>query len=157
MAQKQHASHHEPIVFWRRYQTTIEWLFRLLIAGILLFSAYPKLLDPQGFAINLSAYQLWGKQIIALLALYVPVLEFVVGISLLWNRLYPDALVGVMVLFFGFVFHIVWAMYMGLDLNCGCFGGDYSQVTNLPVLLVLDSFIIMVAMALFQSRKKKAG
>jgi hypothetical protein len=86
------------------------------------------------------------------LAFYLPWLEILGGLALIFRRLYSGALVLVLVLMLVFIGATISAKARGLDISCGCFGHVSDQL-SFAWHLVLD-FAILAGLGalLVQSR-----
>ncbi|MBA3546106.1 MAG: DoxX family protein [Nannocystis sp.] len=108
---------------WRR----AAWPARLVLAGVFLAAAAPKLADPAGFAAAIANYRAFPDALVNLVATIVPALELVGALALLspWRR-GGALLLGALLL--GFTALLATSLARGLDVSCGCFGG--ADVTN---------------------------
>jgi putative oxidoreductase len=99
----------------------LAWLARLVLAGVFLAAAAPKLLDPAAFAEAIAKYQVFPDAAVNLIATVVPALELVGALALLtpWRRGGALLLVGLLL---GFTVLLAVSLARGLDLSCGCFG-----------------------------------
>jgi uncharacterized membrane protein YphA (DoxX/SURF4 family) len=96
---------------------------RVIIALIFMWAGVVKILDPDSFAIILEAFDLLPYTWIMPVAVGLPVLEILAAVGLLFDvRGSLSAITGLLVLFLAILFYGVW---LGLDIDCGCFGpGD---------------------------------
>jgi uncharacterized membrane protein YphA (DoxX/SURF4 family) len=96
---------------------------RLILAVIFLWAGIVKILDPDSFAIILEAFDLLPYTWIMPVAVGLPVLEILAAIGLLFDvRGSLPAVTGLLVLFLVILGYGIW---LGLDIDCGCFGpGD---------------------------------
>lgn len=96
---------------------------RMILACIFLWAGVVKILDPDSFAIILEAFDLLPQGWIMPVAVGLPVLEILAAIGLLFDvRGSLAAVAGLLVLFLAILWYGVW---LGLDIDCGCFGpGD---------------------------------
>lgn len=96
----------------------------LLLAAVLAWAGALKVVDPAQFAGGIMNFRLVPWPVAAALALYVPWLELLVAGGLLMPRWRGGALLVATVLFA--VFAAIWAVSWarGLDVACGCFGGE---------------------------------
>ncbi|PCC73348.1 Methylamine utilisation protein MauE [Nannocystis exedens] len=133
---------------WRRGGI---WVLRLVVAGVLLAAAAPKLADPAAFAAKLPNYRLFPDVLVNVVATTAPMLELLAALALLSGRLYRGGVwlsVGLMATFTALIGS---ALARGIDLDCGCFGsavqaepvGALDLVRNivllgLTVVLALD-------------------
>jgi putative oxidoreductase len=116
-------------------KTVLLWTMRLGLAGLLLFSGYRKALDTGTFAIEIANYQLFPS-LAPYLAVTLPTIELTIGLALLlgpraWMRAGALAACGVMAVFLVAVTSVV---VRGIDIRCGCFGGDSGSVNGLTIL-----------------------
>jgi uncharacterized membrane protein YphA (DoxX/SURF4 family) len=130
---------------------------RILLGIVFIFSGFVKGIDPLGFSYRLEDYfQVFGMHWAIPLALYLTIflctLEFIIGISLLFNLWIKGSawgLLGMMIFFTCLTFFD--AVYNMVP-DCGCFG-DAIKLTNLQTFLkniVLFIFVFPV----FAGRKK---
>ena len=120
----------------------LEWAFRIALAGLFLYAGIAKLRDLQQFAVDVHNYRLTAWPLSILVAVYLPWLEIVSAIGLLFRRLYSGALatIGMLSLLFTVVLSLAWVR--GLDISCGCLGkGGATSVTD---ALIRDLFILVV-------------
>src|SRR6056297_415207 len=101
------------------------WLYhclRLLLAGIFLWSGISKALAPVEFAAIIDAYGLLPSELVTPGALALILLELVAGTGLLLEKRGALALIGSMMILFLLV--LSYAIALGLDVDCGCFGPE---------------------------------
>lgn len=102
----------------------LTWSIRLILAGVFLFAAYGKLLEPGTFAESIENYRIVPEGWAVWMALYLPPLEVAAALGLLtpWLRrgsaLVCAAMLGV------FAIAMASAKLRGIDLDCGCFGAE---------------------------------
>jgi hypothetical protein len=102
--------------------TLIESLSRWLLAGVMLFAAIPKLADPPAFAEVIGAYGLLPDFLVLPAALLLPLLELLGAILLVTGRISGLWITAaLMLLFIGVLSYGIW---LGLDIDCGCFGPE---------------------------------
>jgi putative oxidoreductase len=109
-----------------RLLTTLEWVCRIVVAALFLLAAVPKLLDPLAFAKAIANYRvpfpLVGQDYIYPVAIFLPALELVAALALLWNRTKRAGSLAVGGLLILFTVLIAQAVLRGLNIDCGCFG-----------------------------------
>lgn len=103
-----------------------DWIYRILrVVYVVLFvyAGVNKLMNPRAFASVIDAFGLVPDPLIMPIAVAVPILEILAAIGLLFDVRGSLGLVtGLMVFFMAVVGYGIW---MGLDIDCGCFGpGD---------------------------------
>lgn len=101
------------------------WIDRLCRWGVGIFFlmvAIPKLLDINGFAAVIGAYGLLPKFLLLPMAVALPLAEIAFAIGLLRNRLHGK--IGIALLLLFFIAVLSYAINLGLDIDCGCFGPE---------------------------------
>lgn len=103
----------------------MDWLYtfcRWILGGIFIYAGTTKLLDPMVFATMIDAYGIAPDSLVMPVAITLPLLEVMAGIGLLFDIRGSLALiVGMLVLFVAILWYAIWA---GLDIDCGCFGPE---------------------------------
>lgn len=109
---------------------------KLFLRGVglaLVLAAIPKLRHPDVFLTALTAYQLFPERLLPAVNYYVPALELVVGLFLLFGKESSRAAAAWgAALFLGFFGALSWARVHHLTLTCGCFGRIDSRLHRLP-------------------------
>jgi uncharacterized membrane protein YphA (DoxX/SURF4 family) len=96
---------------------------RVILAIIFLWAGVVKILDPDSFAIILEAFNLLPDAWIIPVSVGLPALEILAAIGLLFDvRGSLTTVAGLLFLFLAILSYGIW---LGLDIDCGCFGpGD---------------------------------
>ncbi len=96
----------------------------LALAALLGWSGAAKALDPAAFAEAILGFRLVPHPVAVALALYLPWLELFVAAALLVPRWRAGALwvAAVLLALFALLWAVTWLR--GLDVSCGCFGGQ---------------------------------
>ncbi|HJV91801.1 MAG TPA: MauE/DoxX family redox-associated membrane protein [Holophagaceae bacterium] len=94
----------------------------LALGLVMLAAAWPKLLDPPGFAQTLYHYRLLPEGLRHPLALVLPWLELWIGLALLSGRAMSAAARWTFVLMLAFAAAIAINLGRGNPIDCGCFG-----------------------------------
>jgi len=97
-------------------------LARIAIGVMFLVAAYGKAMDPGSFAIQIKNFRMAPVGSENLLAMVIPWIELVAGVSLVAG-IKPRAgaaIVLAMMVFFTFAVGLAWGR--GLNIDCGCFG-----------------------------------
>ena len=135
--------------------TAVEWLCRLIVAVVFLYSAIPKLLDPLSFAKAIENYRvafpLIGKGYVNLVAGFIPALELATGLGLLWNRTKRGAALISALLLIVFTILIGQAVLRGLNIDCGCFGSGVTSklmARTVGLKAILED-VVWLAMTVF--------
>lgn len=101
---------------------TLSWLSRILLVVVFLYGGVPKLFSPTHFATIISAYGLLPDLFVFPVALLLPLLEVITAIGLVLN--YRGAMTTALLLLILFIVVLSYGMYLGLDIDCGCFGPE---------------------------------
>jgi putative oxidoreductase len=125
----------------------------LLVGALFVFAGLTKivdfhpvrLLDPMEFARDIDNYKMLPWAVSVRLAFYLPWLEIVCGLALIFRRLYSGAVALVLSLMVIFIGASIAAKARGIDITCGCFGHVSDQL-SFVWHMVLD-FAILAAVA----------
>lgn len=126
-------------------------IFRILVGVVFIFSGFVKGIDPLGTVYRMDDYfiafgTLWAMPLSLYLTIFLCTLEFVLGISLLfnlWIKWSAWILLPVMTFFTILTF---FDAFYNLVPDCGCFG-DAVKLTNMQTFLknlVLMGFVIPI-------------
>jgi uncharacterized membrane protein YphA (DoxX/SURF4 family) len=97
-------------------------VIRISIAVVFLWSGAVKIFDPGSFAVIIKAFGIVPDYFVMPVAVMLPVLEVLVGVALLIDIYGSLAIIsGLIGLFMAILFYAIW---MGLDIDCGCFGPE---------------------------------
>ena len=103
----------------------IEWVSCLVLAGVLITAALPKISNPDKFALAVYQYQLLPTLFVNPIAIYLPWLEVSCAAALV---VLPSARRGALLLVAGmllaFTLAIAFVVIKGQPIPCGCFGDD---------------------------------
>ena len=146
----------------RRLFLVLEWICRLLVVGTFLLAAVPKLLDPVSFAKAIVNYRvilpLIGQSYVYPAASFMPALEAIGALALLFNRWRRAGSAVCGTLLVVFVVLIAQAVIRGLNIDCGCFGsGAVSRALGQKVGLekILENILSLAMCAFVWWRGKK--
>lgn len=92
------------------------------MGGIFLTAGLAKIGDPIRFFSTLLKFQLFPGSIIPFLAVYLPWLEFLLGLSLVLGVLHRTSGLMLAVLNVLFALAILSLVLRGIEVDCGCFG-----------------------------------
>ena len=113
-------------------RTLLSWLAppaRVVVAGLLLVSASAHVFNGYQLYASVLDYRLLPASVATMVAAVLPFAQLAVGVSILFVPIYRRAaLLLAAVLFSAFLFAQTSAYERGLDISCGCFGGDGSQI-----------------------------
>jgi uncharacterized membrane protein YphA (DoxX/SURF4 family) len=106
-----------------RLQPWLSLVVRLSMAGILVASSVPKLMDLPQSVVAVRAYRLLPEAIVPLVGHLLPVVELILAAVLLAGVFTRAAGVVWLLMMAGFLTGVIWAWSQGLQIDCGCFGG----------------------------------
>jgi len=109
----------------------VTMVFRLVVGGMFLVSGLAKIADPVRFLLTLREFQLLPGALESFLAVYLPWLEFILGLCLVLGILHRTASLLIAGLNGAFIVAIGSVMVRGIEVDCGCFG-LLADVLHLP-------------------------
>ena len=118
---------------------TARFVLGLLLGAFFIYAGGEKLLDPAAFQMNIVGFQIVSLPIAGALALYLPWLEILAGVGLIFRK--PGSSVLLILLVAIFTFSIASAWARGLNIDCGCFGSSEST-TNYPLALLRNTALL---------------
>lgn len=125
----------------------IRLLLRIVLGGVFLCAALPKVADPIDFFRAIQNYHLLPMTLSRVLALCLPWIELCVGLALLCGLNVRGSALVAAALLVTFIGAISSTVIRGLDIQCGCFGAHSSSV-GLRSLLE-DFLLLLVAAGVF--------
>lgn len=145
------AARHTPVAALSRARRIVANLACLLLAGIFLYAAWAKVVDPNGFIYDLRHYRLFPDWSLHAMALLVPWWESFAALALLvpaWRRA-GSLLTGLMGA--AFFVSVSQALYRGLNISCGCFGHGEDAARAGIQTLALDLLIVAASIYIFRT------
>lgn len=128
-------------------------ILRLVVGYIFISYGVGKISNPEKFAGEIANYSLLPEVFLNLFALILPWVEVIVGVLIsLGVRVKASSLVSSSLMFM-FILAVIWAMAMGLDINCGC-STTNPQKVGLPKLIEnLLLFLASIVLFIFPSTR----
>ncbi|MDF1738045.1 MAG: DoxX family membrane protein [Verrucomicrobiales bacterium] len=121
---------------------TFIFILRLVFGALFIWSGIAKIKDPIGFADAVRNFEIIGDPFAVAVALYLPWLEVISGIAVMWDRFAKSASLLITVMVVVFTLLIITAWIRGLDISCGCFGGTGEM--NYPVKIAQNIGLIVM-------------
>jgi uncharacterized membrane protein YphA (DoxX/SURF4 family) len=121
-------------------------LCRLILGGVFIAAALPKIYDPATFAESIENYHIMPAITLNFMAITLPWIELIAGAGLimgLWPRSNIFIINGLLVVF---MIAILSALIRKIDINCGCFGAKSEELTIITFvrdLLLFGTGIIL--------------
>ncbi len=101
------------------------WLYKLtrwILGGVFIYAGSTKLMEPRIFTVLIEAYGFVPESLLMPVAIGLPFLEVIAGFGLLFDiRGSLAVITGLLVLFMVVLGYGIW---MGLDVDCGCFAPE---------------------------------
>lgn len=136
------------IAFQKNSVMIADTFFRIILGGTFLLAAIPKILDPQGFAIDISHYAIFPKWTINIIAITVPWIEVFIAISIIFKIAYEGGVLLINMMLIAFLILLAQAWIRGLDIDCGCFGHSGAR-ESVSKAFIRDLFYVVWAILLF--------
>jgi hypothetical protein len=135
---------------------------RLVLGGMLLWSAAAKINRPYDFLGVVFSYQLVGPKLVFIVATFLPWLELVLGITLLAGILPSGSLILAVGLGLVFTYVEASALHRMLPISCGCFSmshgsGTVNYATLSRAVFFLLFAIIGIACNLWRQKPNSAA
>jgi uncharacterized membrane protein YphA (DoxX/SURF4 family) len=100
----------------------LSFILRIIIGGIFLVSGLAKISDPVRFLLTLREFRLFSESIVPFTAVFLPWLEFFLGLSVVLGVLYRTSALMLAGLNMMFIIALGSVMVRGFEIDCGCFG-----------------------------------
>lgn len=134
----------------------LSFVFRVVMGVIFLVSGLAKISDPYRFILTMREFRLFPEGMVPFTAVYLPWLEFVVGLFILIGLLHRPSAVILAGLNLLFTAAIVSVIVRGIEVDCGCFGlvadmlglpdmADYKAVIRNVIFLLMNVQIMLSA------------
>jgi putative oxidoreductase len=139
-----------------KHQTSnIIWrIVDFIVAGIFIYAGALKALDPVQFASDIDNYKILPWPVCVALAFYLPWLEILCGLGLVFRFFYRGALSILTALIMVFILATIAAKVRGLDITCGCFG-HASKNWSFTAHLALDLILLAVVISVLGVRRRE--
>ena len=97
---------------------------RIVLGALFIWAAVTKLPDMAGFAQDVANYRIVPAALVPFVASAVVGIELLGGIALVAGVMERAAAAVIACLLVAFIAFLSQALLRGIDLRCGCFGGD---------------------------------
>lgn len=128
----------------RKIYQLIELSCRWLLGLVFLYGGIPKIFQMNEFAETVGAYGIVPDVILHPVAFGIIILEVIVGIGLIvQKRIAQHLAMALLIIFIGVLSYGIW---LGLDIDCGCFAGDETEhgaFSSLKMALIRDLFLLL--------------
>ncbi len=124
-------------------------LISLVIAAVFIYAGVLKLYDPAQFYADIENYQVVHGSLAVVTAYILPPLEILAALALLSARWRAAGLLLLAGLTSLFTVLIASAWWRGLDINCGCFGGEPGATASYLWMIGRDVLILLGLMLVY--------
>ena len=122
--------------------TYVYLLLRVIISGVFIYASIHKIIHPLDFAKQVALFEILPISLIYPFSFTLPILELICGL-LIWipkTRIPANLLNAFMVVLF--IIAISYALLLGKDLNCGCFGNE--DRIGIPKLIIDVGLLLII-------------
>lgn len=122
-----------------------EKICRFAVVIVMFAAAIPKLLNISDFAAIINAYEMLPQFAVGPMAVFLPVVEIALAIGLIINVRASKYLTIFLLLFF--IAILSFAIFQGLDIDCGCFGPEdpeHRAFQGLRIAILRDVVMIVL-------------
>lgn len=138
-----------------------DFALRFALALVLFYASADKLLHPQDFAAIVKGYHVLPDALINPVAIWLPWLELVLGLSLVsgsWSEGAATLTAGLLAVFW---LLLIVNYFRGIDVSCGCFSTRPADpgAEATPMLWYIGRDAVLLGLALFTAwvRLRVAG
>jgi uncharacterized membrane protein YphA (DoxX/SURF4 family) len=130
-------------------------LCRLFFGGIFIYASLDKIAHPDQFARIVFNYHLVPGTLINLVALILPMSEFIAGVFVIVGVFYRGARAYLVILLSIFLIAIAINVFRGVNLECGCFTVSSHAKSAGLLLLLRDILYGIPGLILLFSRSRR--
>ncbi|KMY68705.1 hypothetical protein AAU61_03555 [Desulfocarbo indianensis] len=135
------------------------WSYRLVrvtLGALFIWAAVVKLMDPEVFAVTIDGFGLLPKPLVGLAALGLPILELAAAVGLILDTRGCLAVITGLLVMFSFI--LAYGLWLGLDIDCGCYGpGDPEAEAFSSLKSSLNRDLIMLAGVVYMYWWRRRG
>lgn len=149
-------THTTESIFGKSLLLFIPGLIRISLGIIFVWSGMTKFLAPQHFSTIIESYGLIPDLWVPAAALCLSVVEVLAGVGLIIDLQGALGIVTVLLVFFMVI--LSYGLWMGLDVDCGCFGPEDPEAKayqSLRPALYRDWVMLAAAVSLFGFRRQR--
>lgn len=135
-----------PIVLprnWRNLVSGILLGLRLVLGVVFIYSGLIKWRQPFQFLESVYGFELVGPTLGIWVAVVLPFLEVVIGISLVANIVLEAGMLSAVICGSVFVIAQIYAMLNGLTIDCGCFGSSPARPHQVDYTTLIRAGLVL--------------
>ena len=119
---------------------------RILLGAVFIYASWGKVFNPVSFAEVIANYQILPRSMVVPVALILPWIELVCGVSLIVNRWVQGGALLVSCMLVVFIGALGYNAYRGIDVACGCFTLDETAPSGVWFNLARNGGLLAVAL-----------
>jgi len=124
-------------------------LVRIVLGAIFIYASMDKIANMPDFAKVILNYKILPVQLVNLLAIFLPWLEFVLGVFLIIGKFERASLLVYSAMMVVFIIALLQAQIRGLDISCGCFSVKPSSTSEVWLRIIEDIVILFFSVNLY--------
>ncbi len=136
------------------------WAFiglRIIVGGVFIFAAIPKIIEPEVFAETVLNYQILPELLVNPVAIVLPWLELITGSFIVLGIWLEGSLIVYNLLLIAFISILIYNTARGLDIHCGCFSHEPGDIINMGTIIRDTLILIPSAYLLIRVFSKSAN
>lgn len=118
-----------------KYKQIVLCSARVILAGVFAYAAVSKILRPDEFYIAVMNYQILPKYLAYAVAYFLPALELVCAVAFLSKAVCKASAYIICLMLSAFIAAVLLSWVRGLNISCGCFGGEDSAGGYLGIIV----------------------
>ena len=126
---------------------------RIVLGAVFMYASFDKMANPETFASIVDNYHLLPYQLVNALAIFLPWLEFIIGLFLITGKWVKASLLIYNVLLIVFIIALGQALIRGLDISCGCFSVNPSTTSEVWLRIVEDIILLFFSFLMYKYTK----
>ncbi len=127
---------------------------RIVVALMFIIVGVGKIAHPEEFAREINNYQILPIIFINPLAIFLPWLELITGLMILFGMQIRANAIIVLCMLIIFTTGVAIAVVKGLSINCGCYSKIAAQKVGIPKILENLGLIILTLILIFTNNNK---
>lgn len=133
----------------KRWESVLLLTARFIAGGAFIIAPIMKLQDPKSFMLAIQSFELLPTAVIPFLAYWIPWMELAAGVLLVYGVVTRPAALVAFGLYAMFTAGLLYVIYAGLPVDCGCFGGifgggtvDWSTIGRNGIFLAASALVL---------------
>ena len=140
--------------FFSSNEKSVYLILRISLGSVFIWASWSKILDPQSFASIIQNYQILPPSLVNPMAILLPWVEALCGVSLLSGYFVRGSTLIVNVLLIVFSLVLSFNIYRGLDVTCGCFSISSAGVKTTWLSVLRDLPLLAAGLWILYFRLK---